>query len=966
MALAPGKQATTQETSRVLTRGQLEFFNWKFFYDEAETNPIQPLDMQSYPSYRIIDPSGAVVAQGVAVPAGSPGHWKVGWVVPKTAQLTNPHKRYQLATVMVDQEMRQWELSWEFEVVESAITAQEPELQQFMTFLNTPLRLVFKNTVRPDSLQVKLFPKGQDNSPLFTAGFTYPVPDPAGTTDVQEFSDDTGFTYYVDTPPIVRAGSFSALWQVRDTPISQQGFEHQVVQVITTKVAHQINSLRMLIDKLQKKLGLAFAYSDEDMLEYLQEGTKLINSYWPPSEFNVASAPDSIEAFIILGGAWWGLTAQRVLYAETNLSFCVDLDTLLPTPKGLVRARTLVEDASLSMRQRISTQLVHDDDEVAMLEAICSNFGEGTRSIEMIEALDLGRCPISLGGVFARFTLSRFRSFNSLGNPVWDVPSFRKYLRNTYGMFHVQEEGCYDNMTTPLLTPYGYEVPECAWLLKQKQVYRMENELGYDVIATGNHPVLTLDIDTFDMIWKNMEDIEAGDLVALDTAPNEEEEDWEVSLEEYVNIVRETNTCKTQSIYDLPDKMTPELAKICGYLVSEGCLTQYERVGFSNTSKDIIEDFNRCCKSAFGKEATLERVDENPHSTYRVEGKRKTIYRYLLTSVELRRYLFALGLGYEKSQGKTIPESILRSPKKIVREFLQGFIEGDGCFAEDILIFSSASNQLLVDIQQLLLRFGIVSKKVLPKKSNLWVGNVTVRGPSLVRYAEEIGFLFKGKDFKPKSVYYPQREALNPEILHGLVGIRKLLGLNIKGWKDTSEGKKRYCVYWDHNAKLAQHITWDHVDNWFADRGQTIKELNSDVWDRLNLLMETRYLWKKVVTLEKLDRRDVVDPSFAPKGNYLDHAFITNGMVTHNSGQTVTLDYNPGADIDSIISTFKETLDNSVSKAKQQILRNSSGVGAISTRPYRYRTNVVFPISSGPGLTSFIRLQQLGLMDWLG
>ena len=250
MALAPGKQATTQETSRVLTRGQLEFFNWKFFYDEAETTPIQPLDTQSYPSYRILDPSGAIVSQGVAVPAGSPGHWKVGWVVPKNAQLTNPHKRYQLATVMVDQEMRQFELSWEFEVVESAVVAQEPELQQFMGFLNTPVRLIFKNTVRPDSLQVKLFAKGQDNSPLFAAGFTYPIPDPAGATDVQEFSDDTGFTYYVDTPPMVNAGAFSALWQVRDTPIAQQGFEHQVIQIVTTKTAHQINSLRMLIDKL--------------------------------------------------------------------------------------------------------------------------------------------------------------------------------------------------------------------------------------------------------------------------------------------------------------------------------------------------------------------------------------------------------------------------------------------------------------------------------------------------------------------------------------------------------------------------------------------------------------------------------------------------------------------------------------------------------------------------------------------
>ena len=156
----PGYQATTSETSRVLTRGQLEMFVWKFFYDQAETQPIQPLDPQAYPSYRILDPSGQMLAQGVAVPAGAPGHWKIGWVVPRTAQLTNPHKRYQIASVMVDKEMRQFELSWAFDVVESAIKPQDPELQQFLTFVGKPIRLFFKNTVRPVDLSVGLFLKG--------------------------------------------------------------------------------------------------------------------------------------------------------------------------------------------------------------------------------------------------------------------------------------------------------------------------------------------------------------------------------------------------------------------------------------------------------------------------------------------------------------------------------------------------------------------------------------------------------------------------------------------------------------------------------------------------------------------------------------------------------------------------------------------------------------------------------------
>ncbi len=341
---APGKQATTQETSRVLTRGQLEFFTWKFFYDEAETQPIQPLDTLTYPSYRILDPTGTILAQGVAVPAGAPGHWKIGWVVPREAPLTNPHRRYQIATVMVDGEMRQWELSWEFDVVESAVTPQEPELQQFLSFLNSPIRLFFKNTVRPVELSMRLFVKGQDSTPRHTAFLTYPIPSPSGPTDLLEFEDKTGFTYYVDTPAISTAGAYSALWQVRDTITSPIDHEHQVVHVVTTTAAHLINSLRMLIDKLQKKLGLVFAYANEDLYEYLLEGTRLVNSYWPPSNYNVSAPPESIEAFIVLAGAWWGLNAQRILYAETNLDFSgqtvtlnynpgADIDSLISTFK---------------------------------------------------------------------------------------------------------------------------------------------------------------------------------------------------------------------------------------------------------------------------------------------------------------------------------------------------------------------------------------------------------------------------------------------------------------------------------------------------------------------------------------------------------------------------------------------------------------------------------------------------------
>lgn len=320
---AVGKQGT-ENTTRVLTRGQLEYVTWKFFYDEAETQPVQPLDPQSWPTYRIVDPSGSIVAQSVAASSGLPGYWKIGWSVPRTAQITNPMKRYQFNSVMVDTQGRQFETTMEFDVVESAITAQDPMPQQYMTFVGQPLRLIFNNSVRPNQLSVGFFAKGNDASPIFTAVF------PA---NIQEIDDGAGgFTYYVDTLPVPSAGAFSALWSCRDTPVSQMDYEHQVVQVISTTTMHRINSIRMYIDKLQKKLGLVFAYSNEDLLEYLTQGTNLINSYNPPTVFNYNSPPAQLEALIILASVWWGLNAQRILFAETNLNFSGQSVTLEYNP----------------------------------------------------------------------------------------------------------------------------------------------------------------------------------------------------------------------------------------------------------------------------------------------------------------------------------------------------------------------------------------------------------------------------------------------------------------------------------------------------------------------------------------------------------------------------------------------------------------------------------------------------------
>lgn len=327
-AQAAGFQGTTQETSRVLKRGQLEFFIFKFFYDQAETQPVMPVDIQTHPNYRIFSPGGELLAQGVAVPASGPGFWKIGWVVPKDAELTNVHRRYRLQAIMVDANFRQFETSFDFDVVETAVPAQKPELQQLLTFVGEGIRINFLNTVRPELLRVKVIPRGADSSILHFANWVFPVPVVPTPNNLLEVERDNAYVYYTDVPAFTSAGEYTAVWTVRDFPDSQQDIELQAIEVIGSGTFQLMKSLRMLIDKLQKKLGIVYAYSNEDIIEYLKRGIGTLNQFTPPTNYTAATLPPALESLGIMAAAVWGLTAQRILYAETNFDFTGQTVTL--------------------------------------------------------------------------------------------------------------------------------------------------------------------------------------------------------------------------------------------------------------------------------------------------------------------------------------------------------------------------------------------------------------------------------------------------------------------------------------------------------------------------------------------------------------------------------------------------------------------------------------------------------------
>lgn len=182
--------------------------------------------------------------------------------------------------------------------------------------------------------------------------------------------------------------------------------------------------------------------------------------------------------------------------------------------------------------------------------------------------------------------------------------------------------------------------------------------------------------------------------------------------------------------FNFPTEVTTELARLLGYLVSNGQYTKKYSLRFFSSDSDTDEDIKRCCLAVFGEE---------PRLTDQKECTTAEFYKcWSVNGVAIMEWLDFIGLQPATAHNKAIPDCILQSPKEIVCEFLAGLFEGDGgLYVETVdhrkkvlLYYTSASKTLTEQVRLLLLNMGIVTNLSKFesngfKKANTYVGDVT-------------------------------------------------------------------------------------------------------------------------------------------------------------------------------------------------------------------------------------------------
>jgi hypothetical protein len=176
-----------------------------------------------------------------------------------------------------------------------------------------------------------------------------------------------------------------------------------------------------------------------------------------------------------------------------------------------------------------------------------------------------------------------------------------------------------------------------------------------------------------------------------------------------------------------PKEVNGKLARLLGYLVSNGSYNKGSGLQITSSDDATTEDITDCLNS-FGLTPTISPYLNTEHCVHIYFGSGTT---------EFKKWLDSIGLHPATAHTKSIPDCILQSPKEIVCEFLAGLFEGDGgIYVEKVdhrrkvlLYYTSASKTLTDQVRLLLLNMGIVtnlSKFVSNgfRKANTYVGDI--------------------------------------------------------------------------------------------------------------------------------------------------------------------------------------------------------------------------------------------------
>jgi DNA gyrase subunit A len=362
---------------------------------------------------------------------------------------------------------------------------------------------------------------------------------------------------------------------------------------------------------------------------------------------------------------------------------------------------------------------------------------------------------------------------------------------------------------------------------------RLRTREGYELTGTHNHPVLCLvqvaGVPT--LLWKLLAEVSSGDRVVLQrTVPDE-----------------------------IGDPMLEhvEAAVLAGALVSQGW-TSPEHVGFDNCDQEFFVRVLAAYDLAVGGRRHVGTETTIAGKTlHKLRGWRDDVARSIVGE-----------LVGARSAAKFVPEFVWQGPVAVKRAFLQALFEGDGSSSllprnTMQISYSTRSERLAREVQQLLLELGVVSEQCRYDDGEIKVLMTNRRDARL--FAQHVGFLGR------------KQAKLESELANAPATSTALSSDHVPyvGNFIREHGAQR----WTERDWLRRHNV-DRIERWERDRAEIAARITErEILDVVEPLVDGRFYYAEVAEIADAGTQ----PVYSLRVDTDDHSFISNGFVSHNT-----------------------------------------------------------------------------------
>ncbi|MBI2058040.1 MAG: hypothetical protein HYT63_03635, partial [Candidatus Yanofskybacteria bacterium] len=299
----------------------------------------------------------------------------------------------------------------------------------------------------------------------------------------------------------------------------------------------------------------------------------------------------------------------------------------------------------------------------------------------------------------------------------------------------------------------------------KNDVYRLTFSSGLEIKVTENHRFWTENKK-----WVKVKDLKETDRVrTLDSEILFSSSDLSIKadFEKIFESGQDGRQTKQFKKIILPKVWTSLFAEYVGYMVGDGSLVEAKDSNHRLSAASVV----------FGKQDDADELLPRFESIFEEMSVRPYVVTMPNGTVQMRinrtpfvRFMKEIGVKDSRAHLKRVPHAIFQAPKHIAEGFLRGLFSADGCVYEGdnatrYVGLGSVSEELLKDVQQILLSFGISSKIYKTRKPRLAFSYMTKAGnlreyygkqlydlritaKSLVKFKEKIGFLLSDKQNK--------------------------------------------------------------------------------------------------------------------------------------------------------------------------------------------------------------------------